>query len=67
MLTIPSIRTRGSSARGSNTGPRQIESREVEPVDLFEVAGASLTKRLVPVSIGALVLFVLWRILRGRD
>ena len=60
--------TAGAAATaGSNTGPRQIESREVEPVDLFEVAGASLTKRLVPVSIGALVLFVLWRILRGRD
>jgi hypothetical protein len=26
-----------------------------------------VTKRLVPVGIGALVLFVLWRILRGRD
>ncbi len=51
----------------SSAGPRQIQSREVEPVDLFEVAGASVTKRLVPVGIGALVLFVLWRILRGRD
>jgi hypothetical protein len=49
------------------TGARRIESREVEPVDLFEVAGGSVTKRLVPVGIGALVLFVLWRILRGRD
>ena len=54
-------------------GPRRradrarSHSREVEPVDLFEVAGASVTKRLVPVGIGALVLFVLWRILRGRD
>ena len=51
----------------STEGPRRIESREVEPVDLFEVAGGSVTKRLVPVGIGALVLFVLWRILRGRD
>ena len=50
-----------------SAGPRQIASREVEPVDLFGVAGASVTKRLVPVGIGALVLFVLWRILRGRD
>jgi hypothetical protein len=55
----------GTTASG--VGPRKIESREVEPVDLFDVAGASVTKRLVPVGIGALVLFVLWRILRGRD
>ena len=46
------------------TGPRRIESREVEPVDLLDMAGASVTKRLVPVGIGALVLFILWRMLR---
>jgi len=56
-----------SGAAVSTEGPRRIESREPEPVDLFEVAGGSVTKRLVPVGIGALVLFVLWRILRGRD
>ena len=59
--------TAGSTGTAASSGPRQIASREVEPVDLFGVAGASVTKRLVPVGIGALVLFVLWRILRGRD
>jgi carbon monoxide dehydrogenase subunit G len=48
-------------------GPRKIESRPAEPVDLLEVAGAPVGKRLVPVAIGAVVLFVLWRVLRrGR-
>jgi hypothetical protein len=53
--------------RQADSGLRHIESAEVEPVDLFGVAGAPLTKRLVPIGIGALVLFVLWRILRGGD
>lgn len=48
------------------SGPRRIESAEVEPVDLFEVAGGSLAKRLVPIALGALALFVVWRILRRR-
>ncbi len=68
---VPPAGTASAAAPATGTapssGPRQIASREVEPVDLFEVAGASLTKRLVPVGIGAFVLFVLWRILRGRD
>ena len=55
--------TNGSSAA---SGPRKIESREVEPIDLLEVAGESAARRLVPVGIGVLVLFVLWRLLRGR-
>ncbi|MCU1466565.1 MAG: carbon monoxide dehydrogenase subunit [Actinomycetia bacterium] len=61
------------SANGSETGgaaaasgPRRIDSPEVEPVDLFGVAGAPVTKRLVPIGIGALVLFILWRVLRNR-
>jgi uncharacterized protein len=47
-------------------GARQIDSRPAEPVDLFEVAGAPVTKRLIPLGIGLVVLFVLWRLLRHR-
>ena len=54
----------GPSASPTAAGPRRIASPEVEPVDLFGVAGAPLTKRLVPIGIGSLVLFVLWRVLR---
>jgi carbon monoxide dehydrogenase subunit G len=46
------------------TGPRRIESRPAEPVDLLATAGAPVTKRLVPIALGALALFVVWRILR---
>jgi carbon monoxide dehydrogenase subunit G len=48
------------------SGPRRVDSPEVEPVDLFSVAGAPVTKRLVPIGIGVLVLFVVWRIIRRR-
>jgi hypothetical protein len=59
----------GSSANGSAaaTGPRRIEHREVEPIDLLDVAGESAVKRLVPVGIALVVLFVLWRLVRGRS
>jgi uncharacterized protein len=48
------------------TGPRRIDSPEVEPVDLFGVAGAPVTKRLVPIGVGLVVLWILWRMLRRR-
>ena len=48
------------------SGPRRIDSPEAEPVDLLNLTGAPLTKRLVPIGIGALVLFVLWRMVRRR-
>ncbi|HEX4492543.1 MAG TPA: SRPBCC family protein [Acidimicrobiia bacterium] len=46
-----------------STGPRRIESAEVEPVDLLATAGAPVGRRLVPVAIGVIVALVL---LRGR-
>jgi carbon monoxide dehydrogenase subunit G len=45
---------------------RRIESKDVEPIDLFDMAGESAAKRLVPVGIGVLVLLLLWRVLRSR-
>jgi carbon monoxide dehydrogenase subunit G len=47
-------------------GPRKIDSPEPEAVDLMEVAGGSLAKRVVPVVVTIVVLFVLWRIIRRR-
>jgi len=51
---------------GSTSGPRRIDGPEAEPVDLLDIAGDSVAKRLIPIGITALVVFVLWRILRGR-
>jgi carbon monoxide dehydrogenase subunit G len=47
-----------------SAGPRRVEQPEAEPVDLFEVAGDSMAKRLVPIGVAAIVLLILWRILR---
>jgi hypothetical protein len=52
------------SGNGSSSGPRRIESREVEPIDLLDMAGESAARRLLPLGIAVLVLFVVWRILR---
>ena len=43
---------------------RTIQSRPAEPVNLLEAAGGSVTKRLVPVGLGFIVLLILWRVLR---
>jgi carbon monoxide dehydrogenase subunit G len=48
------------------TGPRRIESAEVEPVDHLATAGAPVGRRLVPVVIGAIVAFLLFRSRRKR-
>jgi carbon monoxide dehydrogenase subunit G len=45
---------------------RRIESKEVEAIDLFDMAGGSAAKRLIPIGVGALVLFLVWRILHSR-
>ena len=55
----------GPQARATE-GPRKIESEEVEPVDLLGVAGAPVTKRLVPILVGALALLAVWRFRRRR-
>ena len=46
---------------------RYIESKEVEPIDLLDMAGESAAKRLIPIGIGALVLYLAWRLLRSRS
>jgi carbon monoxide dehydrogenase subunit G len=47
-------------------GVRKIEGPAAEPIDLLDAAGGSVTKRLIPVGIGLVVLLLLWRILRNR-
>jgi carbon monoxide dehydrogenase subunit G len=48
------------------SGPRRIDSPEAEPIDLLEMAGGSTARRVVPIAVGALVLFLVWRVLRRR-
>ena len=49
-----------------SAGPRRIDSPEAEPVDLLEVAGAPVSRRLVPLGIGILVVAVLFVLVRRR-
>lgn len=42
-------------------GPRRVESRDVEPIDLIDTAGGSILKRLAPLGILVVVLLLLLR------
>jgi carbon monoxide dehydrogenase subunit G len=55
----------GPAADVSSNGARQIDSREVEPVDLLAVSGTPLLKRLAPV-LAAIVALLLLRSVRRR-
>jgi carbon monoxide dehydrogenase subunit G len=59
-------RPAAQAAAEPGAGPRRIDSPEVEPVDLFEMAGGSVAKRVIPVAAGLLLLVIVWRILRAR-
>ncbi len=55
-----------ATAAATAAGPRRVEGPEAEPVDLLAAAGAPVGRRLVPVVVGAVVAFLLFRWLRGR-
>ena len=59
--TPTSTATAGASTAAQSQGPRRIESAEVEPVDLLATAGAPVGRRLIPVAIGVIVAFFLFR------
>ena len=48
-------------ASPSAAGPRRVEQREVEPIDLLDTAGVSIVKRLVPLAIVVALLVLLLR------
>ena len=52
--------------RESDAGPRKIESKEAEPIDLMDAAGGSVGKRLVPIVGGVVVLLVVRSVLKRR-
>jgi hypothetical protein len=58
--------TRATPREPATEGVRKIEGPAAEPIDLIDAAGGSVTKRLIPVGIGLVVLLLLWRILRNR-
>ncbi|HSK97366.1 MAG TPA: SRPBCC family protein [Euzebyales bacterium] len=50
-----------SEAPRSAPGARRLSSPEAEAIDLFDVAGPSIAKRLAPVAIVLLIILLLWR------
>jgi hypothetical protein len=57
---------REGPAAADASGVRTIESRPAEPVDLLGVAGAPVSRRLVPIGVGLVVVIVVWRVRRRR-
>ncbi len=63
----PTSTTRTSPAPvTAPSGPRKISGPEAKPVDLFDAAGGSLAKRLVPLLGGAAIFVVVLAVLRRR-
>ena len=56
-----------ASTGESDAGPRKIESKEAEPIDLMDAAGGSVGKRLVPIVGGVVVLLVVRSVLKRRQ
>jgi hypothetical protein len=53
-----------AAAPTSSAPPRAVRRPEDDAIDLLDVGGVAVAKRLAPVAAGLLVLFVLWRALR---
>ncbi len=60
--------TRGArdSAFSSSNGIRVVGDREVEPVDLLEVAGGSIARRTAPALVVIVVFLLVWKLTRRR-
>jgi len=70
--TVPTTGTGSPADAGfastgeADAGPRKIESREAEPIDLMDAAGGSVGKRLVPILAGLVVVVALRSIVKRR-
>ena len=52
----------GPTNNGATGGVRRVDHPEAEPVDLVDTAGGAVAKRIVPLAIGAILLFVALRL-----
>jgi carbon monoxide dehydrogenase subunit G len=63
------IEASGEPAAASATArpaAKPVERRSEEAIDLFEVAGPSVAKRVAPVAAGLVAMFTVWRVFRRR-
>lgn len=61
----------GATAASGASAPRPTPVQPVvapddDAIDLFDVAGMPMLKRIAPIAGGLAILFVIWRIIRGR-
>ncbi len=55
-----------ASTGATDAGPRKIQSKEAEPIDLMDAAGGSVGKRLVPILAGLVVVVALRSVFKRR-
>jgi carbon monoxide dehydrogenase subunit G len=55
-----------ASTGEADAGPRKIQSKEAEPIDLMDAAGGSVGKRIVPIIAGLVVVIAIRRIFKRR-
>jgi carbon monoxide dehydrogenase subunit G len=55
-----------ASTGEAGAGPRKIESKEAEPIDLMDAAGGSVGKRLVPILAGLVVVVAIRSLFKRR-
>jgi uncharacterized protein len=55
-----------ASTGSSDAGPRRIESKEAQPIDLMDAAGGSMGKRIAPIVAAIVVVLALRSILKRR-
>src|SRR3954454_23317166 len=55
-----------ASTGESDAGPRKIESKEAEPIDLMDAAGGAVGKRLVPIIAGLVVVVAIRSVFKRR-
>jgi len=65
-VAAASVSGNGTGEAAAEPGVRRIDSAPVEPIDLLDTAGAPMIKRLLPLIGGAVLLLVVWRLIRRR-
>jgi uncharacterized protein len=55
-----------ASTGTTDAGPRKIESKEAEPIDLMDAAGGSVGKRIAPIVAGLVVIVAVRSIFKRR-
>jgi carbon monoxide dehydrogenase subunit G len=63
--------TPASAASTNGSGPKLVSASEptrseVDAIDLLDTAGAPVLKRLAPIVLGLLALFIIFRVIKGR-